>query len=96
MTKSFKAILLAGDIKTKELEQMKAMQQTGNTTKLTYQGDRVSEGVYEVAMAVRTKCKWVKLMECDKILQGKMFLQKITRATNKSYERPAFLHRIKE
>ena len=40
----------------------------------TYLGDRVSAGGgCEAAVTVRTRCRWVKFMECSELLYGRRF-----------------------
>ena len=59
-----------------------------------YFGDRVSaSGECEAASTARTRCRWVKLMECGELLYGRRFPQKLTEAVYKSYVRPAILYR---
>ena len=59
---------------------------------LTYLGDRVSAGGgCEATETARTRCGWVKLKECGKLLYGRRFPLKLKRAVYKSYVRPTIL-----
>ena len=41
----------------------------------TYVGDRVNAGVgYGATVTARTRCGWVKFMQCGELLYGKSFL----------------------
>ena len=56
----------------------------------TYLGDRVSAGGgCEAAVIVRTRCGWVKFMECGELLYGRWFTLWLKGAVYESYMRPA-------
>ena len=46
----------------------------GNCQRITYLGDRVSDGGgCEAAVTARTRCMWVKFRECGVLLYGRRF-----------------------
>ena len=52
--------------------------------KFTYLGDRVSAGRRcEVAVTVRTRCRWVEFMECCELLCSRRFPLKLKGAVYK-------------
>ena len=56
----------------------------------TYLGDRVRAcGGYEAAVPDRTRCGWVKFMECRELLYGRRFPLWLKGAVYESYVRPA-------
>ena len=56
-------------------------------------GDRVSVGRgCDTAVTVRTRCGWVKFMECCELLYGRRFPLKLKGAVSKCYVRPGMLH----
>ena len=62
-------------------------------SEFTYLGDRVSaSGGCEAAVTVRTRCGWVKLMECGELLNGRRFHLKLKWAVYESYVWPAILY----
>ena len=61
---------------------------------LRHLGDRVSAGGgCETAVIARTRCEWVKSMECGELLHGRIFPLKLRGVVYKSYERSEILHR---
>ena len=59
----------------------------------TYLGDRVSAGGgCEAAVTARTRCGWVKFMECGELLYGRRFPLRLKGAVYKSYVTPAILY----
>ena len=46
----------------------------------------------EFAVASRTRCGWVKFMECGELLYRRKFLLRLKWAVNKSHVRPAILY----
>ena len=59
---------------------------------LTYFGDRVSAGGRcEAAVTARTRCGWVKPMECGELLHGRRFPPRMKAAVHMSNVRPATL-----
>ena len=60
--------------------------------KYTYLGYGVRGGGCEVAVTARTRCGWVELRECGKLLLSKRFPLKPKGTINKSYVMPANLH----
>ena len=55
--------------------------------------DRVSAGGgCEAAVTVRTRCGWVKFMECRELLYGRRFPLRLKGAIYKTYVRPAALY----
>ena len=60
---------------------------------VTYLGDRVSAGVRcEAAVTARTRCWWVRLMECGVLLYGRRFLLWLKGAIYISYTLAAILY----
>ena len=59
----------------------------------TYFGDRMSAGGgCEAAVTVRTRCGWVKPMECGDLMYGRRSIPlKLNGAVYKSYARPVIL-----
>ena len=53
-------------------------------------------GGCKVAVTARTRCAWVKLRECGKLLYGKRFKLKLKRVDYKSYVRPEILRACRE
>ena len=43
-------------------------------------------------MTARTRCEWVKFMECGELLYGRIYALRLTGAVYKSYVRPAILY----
>ena len=57
---------------------------------IIYLGDRMSAGGgCEAAVTARTRCGWVKFMDCSELLYGRRFPLKLKGAVNRSYVRPA-------
>ena len=55
--------------------------------------DRVSAGGgCETAVTARTRCGWVKFMECSELLYGRRFPLRLKGAVYSSYVGPAILH----
>ena len=74
-------------------QEEKLCNQVETVWEFTYLGDRVSAGGgCEAAAIARTRCGWVKLRECGKMLYGRRFAQKRKGASYKSYLRPAILY----
>ena len=58
----------------------------------TYLGDRViAGGECEAVVTARTRCGWIRFMECSELLYGRRFPLRLKVAVNKSYVWPAVL-----
>ena len=59
---------------------------------LSYLGDRVcASGGCEAAVTAKTRCGWVKFMDCADLLYGRRFPLRLKGAVYESYVRPAIL-----
>ena len=59
----------------------------------TYLGDRVSAGGgREATVTARTRCGWVKFMECSELLYGRRFPRRLKGVVYGSYIRSAMLY----
>ena len=59
----------------------------------THLGDRVrAGGGCEATVTARTRCEWVKFMECGVLLCGKRFPLRLKGAVYRSYVRSAMLY----
>ena len=62
-------------------------------SEFTYLGDRLSAGGgCEAAVTARTRCRWVKLRECDELLYRRRFPLRLKGVVYKSNIRPAILY----
>ena len=60
---------------------------------VTYLGDRVSAGGgCEPTVTARTRCGWVRFMECCKMLYDRRLSLRLKGAVYNRYARPAILH----
>ena len=74
-------------------QEEKLYDEVETVSEFTYLGDRVSAiGGCEAAVTVRTKCGWVKLRECGKLLYGRNFYLRLKWTVYISYLRPALLY----
>ena len=74
-------------------EEEKLCDEVETVCEFIYLGDRVRVGgICESAVSTRTRCGWVKLMECSELLYGRRFPLELKGAVHKSYIRPAILH----
>ena len=74
-------------------QEEKSCDEVETVQEFTYLGDRLgARGGCEAAMTARTRCGWVKHMECGELLYGRRFPLKLIKAVYRSYVGPAMLY----